>query len=152
VQLAHYLGLLHRSETELAEAYRQVATEHGHEPDVEHECRQLASQCDEHAKALQPFVDRYGEGQDDEPDQLHGQLFGGTRTGPLGLLRDLHDLYLMGTECDISWTMVGQAAQGVRDEALLDVVKQCEGQTTVQLRWIRTRMKQAAPQVLVVAQ
>jgi hypothetical protein len=30
--------------------------------------------------------------------------------GGLGLLRDLQDLYLMTTECDITWTMIGQAA------------------------------------------
>ena len=151
MQLAHYLGLLHRSETELAEAYRQVADHHGDEPDVEHECRLLAHQSEDHAAALGPFVDRYGEDEDDEPDELHSDLFGGLRSGPLGLLRDLHDLYLMATECDISWTMVGQGAQGARDETLLDVVHRCEGETTVQLRWLRSRMKAAAPQALVVA-
>jgi hypothetical protein len=33
-------------------------------------------------------------------------------------LRDLHDLYLMAAECEISWTVIGQAAQGVRDNDL----------------------------------
>jgi hypothetical protein len=49
------------------------------------------------------------------------------------------------------WTVVGQAAQGARDEELLAVVRRCEGDTAVQLTWLRTRMKQAAPQALVVA-
>lgn len=69
----------------------------------------------------------------------------------MGLLRDLHDLYLMACECDISWTIVGQAAQGARDEDLLGVVTACEEETAIQLKWLRTRMKQAAPQALVVA-
>jgi hypothetical protein len=30
-------------------------------------------------------------------------------------------------------------------------VQRCEGETAVQLRWLLTRMKQAAPQALVVA-
>jgi hypothetical protein len=67
------------------------------------------------------------------------------------LLRDLQDLYLMATECDITWTMVGQAAQGARDTDLVEVVKACEGETATQLKWLKTRMKQAAPQALVVA-
>jgi hypothetical protein len=46
---------------------------------------------------------------------------------------------------------VGQAAQGARDRALLEVVPGCEGETAVQLAWLRSRMKQAAPQALVVA-
>ncbi|MDP9293702.1 MAG: hypothetical protein M3O90_04620, partial [Actinomycetota bacterium] len=75
----------------------------------------------------------------------------GARSGGLGLLRDLHDLYLMATECDLAWTLVGQAAQGARDRELLDVVARCEGETAIQLKWLRTRMKQAAPQALVVA-
>jgi hypothetical protein len=100
---------------------------------------------------LEPFARRYAEEAPDEPERLHSELFGGTRTGGLGLLRDLHDLYLMATECDISWTVVGQAAQGARDSDLLAVVRDCEGETAIQLAWLRTRMKQAAPQALVVA-
>jgi hypothetical protein len=149
--LAHYLGLLHRSQLDLAKAFRQVATDHREEPDVFHECLMLAQQCDDHASRLEPYVERYGENAPEEPDRLHAELFSGTRSGPLGLLRDLHDLYLMATECDISWVLVGQAAQGARDEGLLGVVQRCDRETATQLSWLKTRMKQAAPQTLVVA-
>ena len=57
----------------------------------------------------------------------------------------------MAAECDICWTVVGQAARGVRDQDLQKVVQDCEGETAIQLKWLRTRMKQAAPQALVVA-
>ena len=57
----------------------------------------------------------------------------------------------MAAECDISWTLVGQAAKGARDVDLDGVVNRCEGETAVQLQWLITRMKQAAPQALVVA-
>jgi hypothetical protein len=67
------------------------------------------------------------------------------------MLRDLHDLYLMAAECDIVWTLIGQAAQGARDRELFDVITSCEGQTKIQLRWLETQLRQAAPQVLVVA-
>jgi hypothetical protein len=151
MHLAHYLGLLHRSQTELAAAFRQVGEAHGDEPDVRHLCHKLAEQCDGHAGQLEPFARRYAEQASDEPERLHSELFTGTRSGGLGLLRDLHDLYLMATGCDICWTLVGQAARGVRDEELRQVVESCEGETAVQLKWLRTRMKQAAPQALVVA-
>ena len=151
MHLAHYLGLVHRSELELASSFREVASAHGDEPDVSVLCQKFAVQCDQHAAKLMPFVDRYGEEAPQEPERLHSDLFRGTRTGGLGLLRDLHDLYLMASEVDISWTMVGQAAQGARDKALLETVTSCEKQTTTQLQWLRTRMKQAAPQALLVA-
>jgi hypothetical protein len=62
----------------------------------------------------------------------------------LGLLRDLHDLYLMACEVDISWTVIGQAAQGARDPELLATVTTCDRDTAIQLAWLRTRMKAAA--------
>ncbi len=40
----------------------------------------------------------------------------------------------------------------MRDRELLDVVQGCEGETAIQLKWLETRMKQAAPQALVVAE
>ncbi len=75
---------------------------------------------------------------------------GGGDGGGLALLRDLHGLYLLGTECDLSWSVVAQAARGLRDDDLLGLARHCAPETAIQLLWLRTRMRQAAPQVLVV--
>jgi hypothetical protein len=151
MHLAHYLELQHRAATKLADAYRQVADGHQDEADVTRLCRRLAIDCDEQAAALSPFVERYAEGAPQPPDRLHGDLFGGPRSGGLGLLRDLHDLYLMAAECDLAWTVITQAAFGARDEELLPVARSGQSQTTTHLRWLRSRIGQAAPQALVVA-
>ena len=151
MHLANYLGYLHTAELNLAEGFRKVADGHAEEADVYHTCNTLAKQCKTHAEQLKPFVDRYGEEAPEEPNRLYHDLFDETRSGGLGLLRDLHDLYLMASTCDISWTMIGQAAQGARDRELLEVVNACDGQTATQIKWLRTRMKQAAPQALLVA-
>jgi hypothetical protein len=150
MNVAHYLGLLHKAQENLAAAFREVAEAHADETDVFHLCSKLARQCDAHAERLEPIADRYGEDAPDEPDRLHSEIFHGSRTGGLGLLRDLQDLYLMAAECDIAWTLVGQAAKGLRDDDMLSVVEACEQETAIQLKWLRTRMKQAAPQALVV--
>jgi hypothetical protein len=47
--------------------------------------------------------------------------------------------------------MIGQAAQGAGDRELLEAVASCEGQTATQIKWLKTRMKQAAAQALLVA-
>jgi hypothetical protein len=152
MKLPVYLGLLHKSERTLAASYRQVSEGHAAEPDVHFLLRTLASQCDAHQKALQPIVDRYGEvTDDDEPERLHHDGLSETRSGPVGLLRDLQDLYLIASLVDITWTLVKQAGQGLADAELLDVVEQCDGETAIQLRWLKTRMKQAAPQALIAA-
>lgn len=151
MQLAHYVGLLHRSQIELGKAFHEIASEHRADPEMFHTCERLARQCEEHSQQLEPFVGRYSEEAEEEPERLHSELFRGTRSGGLGLLRDLQDLYLMAAECDICWTVIGQAAQGIRDKELLSVVQDCESETAIQMRWLRTRMKEAAPQALVVA-
>jgi hypothetical protein len=150
VNLGPYLGLISRSQSSLAQAFRQVAADHSEEAAIFHISRLLAAQCDRHEEQLQPFVERYGEGE--EPERLHSDLFQGTRQGPLGLLRDLHDLYLMAAEVDMSWTVIAQAAQGIRDEDLLAVTRKCEQETATQMKWLRSQMKEAAPQTLVVAE
>ncbi len=153
MKLPVYLGLLHQSEGTLAESFRQVSEGHGHEPDVHFLCHALADQCDEHQQALAPMLERYGEVQaDDEPERFHADGLQSTRSGPVGLLRDLQDLYLLASMVDITWSMVKQAAQGLRDKDLLAVVQDCDGQTSTQLSWLRTRMKQAAPQALIIAE
>lgn len=151
MNLGHYLGFLSESQADLAEAFREVAADHSDEAAIFHTGRHLAAQCDRHVERLRPFVERYGTETPEEPDRLHSDLFHGSREGPLGMLRDLHDLYLMAAEVDMSWTVVAQAAQGARDPDLLEAVRECEGETATQMDWLRTEMKQAAPQTLVVA-
>jgi hypothetical protein len=152
MNLTIYLGLLHKAEQTLAGSYRQVAAGHGAEPDVHFLCLTLAAQCDAHQRLLQPVVERYGEETSgNEPERLHAQGLAETRSGPVGLLRDLQDLYLLASFVDITWTMVKQAASALRDEELVSVVAQCDTETSTQLKWLQTRMKQAAPQALVAA-
>lgn len=151
MHFTHYLGLLHRAQNTLADALREVGAAHQDEVDIAHLTEQQARLCDKRAEALRPFAERYSEEAPDEPERLHSELFRGTRSGGLGLLRDLHDLYLMAAECDICWTLVGQAAQGLRDEELFNVVSAGAAETETQMTWLRGRMKQAAPQALVVA-
>jgi hypothetical protein len=151
MHLSAYLSLLHHAEEELSRAFREVAGTHADEPDIFTLYHTFAKQCDRHVERLKPFVDRYGEQYEGEPERLHSDLFGGTRQGGLALLRDLHDLYLMATESDVSWTIIKQAAQGLQDRDLVGVVEACEADTTQQLTAIKTRMKQAAPQTLIVA-
>ena len=150
--LSNYLGMLRQAEADLADGFRRMAEGHGKEPDIYFLCCTLAKQCDEHAESLEPFGERYGEVPPEEPDRLGSKILEeGSRGGGLGLMRDLQDLYMVASFCDITWTMINQAAQGTRDAELLEVAETCKAETTTQLKWLETRMKQAAPQALIVA-
>jgi hypothetical protein len=151
MKLDVYVGLLRHAERTLAESFRQVAAGHGDEPDIRSVCRRQAQICDRHVADLEAAVQRYGEAADtDEPERLHADGLAETRSGPVGLIRDLQDVYLLASLVDITWTMIGQAAQALRDTDLLATVHACEQDTTTQLSWLTTRMKAAAPQALVV--
>jgi ferritin-like metal-binding protein YciE len=153
VNLATYLGLLHRAEDTLADAFRQVSDGHAEEPDIHFLTQTLAKQCDSHVEALQPIVDRYGEqAPDNEPERLHADSLGDTRSGPVGLLRDLQDVLMLATFVESTWTMVAQAGSALRDKELLDAVSTCKSETHTQIQWLESRMKQAAPQALIAAQ
>jgi hypothetical protein len=152
MNLRIYLGMLRRTEVTLAESFVEVAEGHGEEPDVYFLCLTLARQSLGHQEKLEALVERYGEGApDNEPERLHAVGLSETRSGPVGLLRDLQDLYLLASFVDITRTMVKQAAAILRDKDLLAVVAECESETSTQLKWLQTRMKQAAPQALVAA-
>lgn len=153
MKLPVYIGLLDEAEATLANSFRVVAHGHGEEPDVHFLLETLAGQCDAHREALKPVIERYGE--DTEGDEEHRLTANGVRevrSGPLALLLDLQDLYVLVNHIDVTWMMVGQAAKGDRDGQLLDIVTRCEGDTELQIRWLKTRMKQAAPQALLVAE
>jgi hypothetical protein len=152
--LTTYLGLADHSERTLADSFRSVADGHARATDVYHTCRTLAAFSDEHRQLLAPVVQRYGEqspgDQVDEPERLHAAGLVETRSGEIGLLRDLQDLHVLATLVQTTWTVVAQGAQALRDTELLDVATTAGRDCTRQLAWLTTRMKAAAPQALVV--
>jgi hypothetical protein len=151
MHLSSYLGLLQTGSATLAKSYRQVSEGQSDEPDVRQICQQFATQCDQHEERLRPFTSRYGSHPSGEPERLHADGLSEPRSGGLGLLRDLHDLYLLAGYLDMAWTLVGQAAKGARDQELIGTVDQCAKEIEAQQKWLTTRLKAAAPQALLVA-
>jgi len=152
VHVAEYLGLVHASEQSLAASFRTVAKHHGDEPDIMQTCQFLAGWSDAHVVALTPIVARYTEQWEDEPEDLSEVLFRGPRKGAVALIRDLHDLWLLANEVKLCWTVLNQAAQALRDGELENQCMESGAQTERQIMWLMTRIKQAAPQALVVAE
>lgn len=149
--LSTYVGLADHSEQILADSFRAVAHGHARQADVFHTCTMLAGWSDEHRRALAPAVVHYGELADvDEPERLRAAGLAGVRHGEVGLLRDLQDLYLLATLVQTTWRVIAQGAQGLRDHDLYDTATTANTGTGRQLSWLNTRMKQAAPQALIV--
>ncbi len=151
MHIGRYIDLVYRTEIDLAEAFRKVSKEFKDEPDVYQTCQLLARWSDQLVEELAPFVKKYKSEKDDEPDRLTQTLLKKTRKGSLALLRDLHDLYLIASEVEICCTILKQGSDSLRDKELTPACEEVERQTKRQLNWLTTRLKQAAPQTLIVA-
>ncbi len=151
MHLTTYLHLLATAEETLASSYRVVADGHQADADVHYMCRRFAADCTGHTRALRPALARYDHKREREPERLHPPALTTARSGPVGLLRDLQDLYQLASLVEITWAIVGQAAHGERDRDLIHVATGSDREATVQLAWLRMRMRAAAPQTLLVA-
>ena len=151
MHLVTYLDFLQHAERALGRSYRLISDGHAADSDVHYMTADFARTCEAHADALTPVLARSEPATEPEPDRLYVDAPDAHRAGPIGLLRDLQDLYQLASLVDITWALIGQAAQGARDRELVDVVQHCAPEITTQLAWLRMRMKAAAPQTLLVA-
>lgn len=155
------LGRLHAAEVDLGDEWRKVAQRHATEHDVWHTGYQLAEQCVARAATIREIAARYGH-DIGEPHELpwdtvlaavrraSAELVG-RRTEPgLMLLMDLRSVYTAAHEVDLYWTMLGQVAQALRDRELLGTVDGLHRQLLTEIKWIKTKTKEATPQILAV--
>ena len=78
-----------------------------------------------------------------------GDLLGRSKASGLLLLRDLRALYLSAQAAEIAWVILIQAAKAARDSELLDTASSCHQEAETRGKWLRTRIKETSPQVLV---
>jgi hypothetical protein len=149
MHLGTYLGLLLKTEEDLAKAFSTVAQRHARQLDVEHPCELFSSWSGENAQGLLPFTLQYGSSGGREVRQLYHDLFDHRDAGSLALLRDLHHLWLMVQDAHITWTVVLQTASALRNEELKALCTQAQAHNHRQLIWLRTRIKSGAPQTLI---
>ncbi|MEU8804534.1 hypothetical protein [Spirillospora sp. NPDC048819] len=147
-----------KAEADLAKELRRLGERHAVEQDLYHLGLTLAKQCADHVERLAPFAERYGTSQpkvDDSPGLLDtlrhasARMVGRSEIVGVLLLRDLRNLYLGAQEAEIAWVILAQAAQAARDRDLLDLTATCQEAAETRGKWLRTRIKVTAPQVLV---
>jgi hypothetical protein len=147
------------AEAELAKELRAVSERHAVEHDLYHLGHTLAKQCADHLERLAPFGELYGASSAD--DRIHeshalletlrhksAELLGRSESSGVLLLRDLRNLYLTAQEAEIAWVILAQAAQAVRDRELLQQVRLCHEEAEARGKWLRTKIKESAPQIL----
>jgi len=153
---------LYEAEEELADAYVEVGERLAAEHDVWYDCRRFADECHAHAAAIRPFAAGHETQLDPPGDSTVGETataalrhklseaLGRRPESGLLLLRSLRQLYLQAQAVSFHWIVAGQLAQATRDGELLTVVDELHRETLTQIKWLKTQVKQASPQALVV--
>jgi ferredoxin-nitrate reductase len=151
-RVSDYLSLLKESNLVFRDAARQVAMDHSENAEVARGSEFMRRLADEAIGRLQPFLQRYGTVKNREPRKLHHALFSKRRFGDFGLLRELHDLFLLASEVYVVNSAVLDAAKELRDCDLVGFCLWMEEQCDRQKIWCMTQVKENAAQALVVPQ
>jgi hypothetical protein len=152
MHIHEYLQLVYHNEQQLAKAFSKVARLHQNEPEIYYMCLMLAMWSIEHARDVLPFKKKYTwpESSTTATERLNPAISDDPQNGELNLLHDLHGLWLQTKEIEICWSVLLQAAKTIRDEELETACASMAKETKRQSDWLISRVKKAAPQILVV--
>jgi predicted RNA-binding protein with PIN domain len=161
-KLASALRDLQKAESELAAEYRTVGERHAAEHDVFHICHTLASQSAARADRIAGVLESGAESppENGHESTVHSLVAAARRTASQAishsaassavLLADLRHLYSLTADCEAQWLIVGQGAKASREAALIDLTSTSCEEVVGQMRWIKTKLKLAAPQAVAV--
>lgn len=148
---------LHRSERKLANRLDAMAARHRTDQDIYHLAHDLAGWSRQHVKELAEHGRRYHLRLSGNPQThavtgaLQSRLSGMLRHRPepgLLLLADLRRIHLIAAGVSVDWELLGQVAQAVRDQDLLELTSRCHPETLRQMRWANAMLKELSPQIL----
>ena len=148
-----------RVEAELAGELRKVGERHAADADVYHVSHLLAARCTTQLERLAPHAERYGVTGSEETGKspavverlrrMSSELLGAHELSGAALLDDLRELYVRAHRVELAWLILGQAAHAARDTDLLADAKAGSEEAERRWKWLRTKVKEASPQVLV---
>ena len=153
---------LRRAEEELADEYTKVGERLAVEHDVWYDCKRFAQQCHLHVETLAKLASKYDVDLAPPDDSEVGEtmtaalrhklseVLGRRPESGLLLLRSLRQMFVQAHEVSFMWIVAGQVAQAARDPELLAVVDELHRETLTQIKWLKTQVKEASPQALVV--
>ena len=149
------------AELELAKQLIALAEKHQQESDVYHMSLARAHVCADHIWQLRPFVEPYEAhavdvGEATTPgflDTLRQSMkaIGQQPVAGLALLHDLGDVYVLAHRVEIDWIVLQQAAKAARATELLAVTGTCAEEAEQTWKWLRTRIKETAPQAIATS-
>lgn len=149
--------ILHRAERNAARKLLIIGERHKSDHEVYHVSRDLTRWSQEHVRLLAEEADRLGLNLSETVDtsrplrtvrETAAAVLGHRPESGLLLLRDLRKLHLDLVGLSLDWEVLGQTAQGVKDDELLALTQRCHPDTLRQARWANNMVKVVSPQVM----
>ncbi len=150
---------LHHDENELARALVRLADKHRADAEVFHLAQDLAEWSRRRVREIAGIATSFGEELDPEPDDAPALvedvrrwvsgLVGRTPGSELVMVRDLKAVYLQASSVLADWEMLGQAAQAIVHDELLDLATRCQAEAKRQATWANAKIKESSTQALV---
>jgi hypothetical protein len=162
VRISAAIEQVQDAECDLADELDTVGERHASDADVYHVAKTLASRCPRQLDLLRTSAARHDAparsldgSQDGAPDvlerarRLASELVGKHESAGMLLLEDLRSLYLSAHRAELAWVLLEQCAKAARDGELLAAAKAGREEAERRWKWVRTKLKEASPQVLV---
>jgi hypothetical protein len=150
---------LHDAENQLHLDLERIGERHGADHEVAHVVRDLARWSAQHVERLAQEGQRFGLRLDPAAASTNTVVAGvrrkasaamGRRHAPAMLLiDDLRQIHADAAALQLDWELLGQVAQGIRDQRLLTLSQECGAETLRQVTWAKTKLKESAVQALV---
>ncbi|MBZ5735527.1 hypothetical protein K8Z61_13590 [Nocardioides sp. TRM66260-LWL] len=159
-QIGLALERVHAAECALIRALDDLRHRHPNDHEVFHVARDVAAWSRRHVPLVAEAAGAWGRDLDPEGpaedssvrDRLAeraAQLVGRRHAASVLLLDDLRAAHLCAAGASLDWEVLAQAAQALRDDALLALVQECHPQTLRQLRWTNAQVKETSAQIVV---
>lgn len=147
------------AEAALADAWLRVGERQSADHEWFHNANRFNVQCKEHIEELARFAPRYGTHMEEKDDTefFHGmmgklrhkvsELVGRRPESGILLMRDQRLIFTLGYATGFHWMVMGQIAQAMRDDELLTMVDHNHKDILTQIKWVKSEIKAASPQV-----
>jgi hypothetical protein len=158
MKIDHAINTVTKAEQNLADYLEHIAGRHAVEHDVYHLAHSQARKAVARARSLTELAQRYGadEPRQSDPDpgvmdtlrRQASNLVGHSEIPGVIFLADLQEAYLKAQEAEIAWIVLLQGAKARRDSELDEAATTAHEGCETTAKWLRTRIKVAAPQIL----
>jgi hypothetical protein len=161
MKLDKAVELVTEAEEDLASGLARLAGRHAADHDVYHLGHTLADRSREHLSRLAPLASALGASEPDPeagaPERgpvdtlrrVAADAMGRSNLPALGMLLDLRECYLTAQRAEITWVVLSQGAKAARHAELEALAASCMEEVEGTAKWLRTKIKEASPQVLV---